>query len=259
MGAAHEDSHAAAGLLSRPGMVARFEEDRVCRRAHADVDVEVESKKATQIDKERFWNPGGGWVAVWSPDSKWLAYSKRLPNYLGAIHAYSLDSGKVTQITEWHERRQESGVRSRGKYLYFTASTPLGFRTHRYSRMWESATRPHHTKPVPRRLYTKQILPSCRSLPRATMEKIERRSNETGRTQVTGGVRYNGGGEIGRCCKPDGDKPPSPKIPSILEVRIDFDNISQRILAMPLPPRRYVGLQVGKAGVSVRPIEASRA
>ena len=29
---------------------------------------------------------------------------------------------------------------------------------------------------------------------------------------------------------------------------IDFDNISQRILAMPMPPRRYVALDVGKAG-----------
>ena len=34
-----------------------------------------------------------------------------------------------------------------------------------------------------------------------------------------------------------------------MTVQIDFDNISQRILALPLPPRRYVGLQTGKTGV----------
>jgi hypothetical protein len=38
----------------------------------------------------------------------------------------------------------------------------------------------------------------------------------------------------------------APKTP---DVKIDFDNIGQRILAMPLPPRRYVALQPGKAGV----------
>src|SRR6266853_2649709 len=32
-------------------------------------------------------------------------------------------------------------------------------------------------------------------------------------------------------------------------VKVDFDNIGQRILAVPMPPRRYAGLQVGKAGV----------
>jgi tricorn protease len=32
-------------------------------------------------------------------------------------------------------------------------------------------------------------------------------------------------------------------------VKIDFENIGQRILALPMPPRRYLSLQVGKAGV----------
>ena len=31
-------------------------------------------------------------------------------------------------------------------------------------------------------------------------------------------------------------------------VKIDLDEIDQRILAIPMPPRRYIGLQVGKAG-----------
>jgi tricorn protease len=33
------------------------------------------------------------------------------------------------------------------------------------------------------------------------------------------------------------------------DVKIEFDNISQRILAVPMPPRRYISLQPGKAGV----------
>jgi tricorn protease len=34
-----------------------------------------------------------------------------------------------------------------------------------------------------------------------------------------------------------------------VEVKIDLDGIDQRILSMPMPARRYVGLDVGKAGV----------
>src|SRR5581483_9690015 len=51
--------------------------------------------------------------------------------------------------------------------------------------------------------------------------------------------------------KPEPDKQnanagsPSKPVP----VKIDFDNISQRILALPMPPRRYIALQVGKPGV----------
>jgi hypothetical protein len=46
--------------------------------------------------------------------------------------------------------------------------------------------------------------------------------------------------------KPDPAKPPAAKVP---EVKIDMDNIGQRILSIPMPARRYVALQAGKAGV----------
>jgi tricorn protease len=59
--------------------------------------------------------------------------------------------------------------------------------------------------------------------------------------------------------KPDGDgsgpdaakrEPPKPgdAKAEVKETKIDLDKIGQRILAMPLPPRRYNGLQVGRAG-----------
>ena len=42
-----------------------------------------------------------------------------------------------------------------------------------------------------------------------------------------------------------GDAPPAKPV----TVKIDVENILQRILAMPMPARRYVALQAGKAGV----------
>jgi len=36
----------------------------------------------------------------WSPDSKWLAYAKRLPNYMGAVFLHSVGEGKSTQVTD---------------------------------------------------------------------------------------------------------------------------------------------------------------
>ena len=53
----------------------------------------------------------GDIAGAWSPDSKWLAYSKVLPNDLSAIHLYSLADAKVHADDRWHERRRQPGVR----------------------------------------------------------------------------------------------------------------------------------------------------
>ena len=42
-------------------------------------------------------------------------------------------------------------------------------------------------------------------------------------------------------------RPAKPK-PGVADVKIDLDGIDQRILSVPMPPRRYMALQVGKAG-----------
>ncbi|MGH7129386.1 MAG: PDZ domain-containing protein, partial [Planctomycetaceae bacterium] len=47
---------------------------------------------------------------------------------------------------------------------------------------------------------------------------------------------------------PEAAKPDPPRPPRVADVKIDFDKISQRILAMPMPARRYVQLQAGRAG-----------
>jgi tricorn protease len=57
-----------------------------------------------------------------------------------------------------------------------------------------------------------------------------------------------------------GEEPAKPVPPAaaarVPEVKIDFDKINQRILAMPMPARGYLGLQAGKAGTLLA-LEAS--
>jgi tricorn protease len=48
--------------------------------------------------------------------------------------------------------------------------------------------------------------------------------------------------------KPEASKPSGPPAKAA-DVKIDWDKINQRILALPLPARRYVRLQTGKAGI----------
>ena len=47
--------------------------------------------------------------------------------------------------------------------------------------------------------------------------------------------------------KPKGEAAEA-KDTKIKDVKIDLEGIDQRILSVPMPPRRYTALQVGKAG-----------
>src|ERR1700733_8948548 len=88
--------------------------------------VDLASKKQVQVDQDTYQMRAGNIVGAWSPDSKWLAYSKVLPNELSAIHLYSLADGKSTQVTDGLSDATNPVFDNDGKYLYFTASTNSG-------------------------------------------------------------------------------------------------------------------------------------
>jgi tricorn protease len=182
--------------------------------------VDVATRTFTQVDKERYWAAfSDDWVPVWSPDSRWLAYSRRLANYMGAIHIYSLADAKVTQVTDGLSDAKYPAWDADGKYLYFAASTDSG-----------PALQPDvgsGTRTVTRSLYLAVLSKDQGSpfAPESDEEKVV---------------------ESPEAPKPEAARPAPARV---VDVKIDFDNIGQRILAMPMPPRRYVGLDVGRAGV----------
>ena len=185
--------------------------------------VDLELKKPVKVDHDIFWTFGGP-PPAWSPDSRWLAYEKRLPSHLSAIYLYSVEDGKHTQLTDGMSDARHPVFDKDGKYLYFTASTDSG----------PSLEPDIHsfTRPVTRSVYL-AVLAKDQPSPLAPESDEEKPADE----KKSADKKENE--------KPDAakDKPPE-KVP----VKIDFDNISQRILALSLPMRRYIGLQVGKSG-----------
>jgi len=185
--------------------------------------VDVEQKKPVKIDHDIFWTFGGP-PPAWSPDSRWLAYERRLPSHLSAIFLYSIDEGKHTQLTDGMSDARNPVFDKDGKHLYFTASTDSG----------PSLEPDIHsaTRPVTRSVYLVVLAKDQPSplAPESDEEKpVEEKKSADKKEEE----------------KPDTakDKPPEKVL-----VKIDFDNIGQRILALSLPMRRYVGLQVGKSG-----------
>ena len=183
--------------------------------------IDVETRKLTQVDTERYYNLGGAFVPTWSPDSRWLTYAKRLKNYMYAVHVYSLAEGKAYQVTDGMSDARFPVFDRDGKYLYFAASTDSG-----------PSLQPDvgsYARPATNSLYL-VVLSKSEPSPFAPESDEEKPAEEPKPAAP----------------KPDVAKPPAAKTP---EVKIDMDNIGQRILSIPMPARRYVALQTGKAGV----------
>jgi tricorn protease len=62
--------------------------------------LEVEDGRTTRIDSDTYADPGRGFDPVWSPDSRWIAYSKSLDNHMRAIFVFSLESAQTFRLTD---------------------------------------------------------------------------------------------------------------------------------------------------------------
>ncbi len=82
-----------------------------------------------RIDQDTYFTPQRGLNPDWSPDSKWIAYTKILKNHLRAVFLYSLDDGQPHQASDGMSDAQFAKFDKNGKYLYFTASTNVGLTT----------------------------------------------------------------------------------------------------------------------------------
>ncbi len=88
--------------------------------------VELDKSTPVKVDANPIGFNEDVMVPAWAPDSRWIAYSKQLPNLLRAVFAYSLETGKITQLTDGLSDARYPAFDREGKYLYFTASTDLG-------------------------------------------------------------------------------------------------------------------------------------
>jgi tricorn protease len=194
--------------------------------------VDLEKKTPARVDTDTYAGPSQ-LNPVWSPDSRWLAYTKQLRNHLRAVFIYSLEQNKSYQATDGMSDALFADFDKEGKYLYFTASTDVALNTG-----WLDMS--SLNRPVTRSVYVmvlKKDLPSPLA-PESDEEKPEEKKTESSK-ETTGKDQA-----ADKDKQKDKEEPKEP-----VKVDIDFENISQRILALPIPARSYQGLSVGKTGV----------
>ncbi len=200
------------------------------RLAFTDTDyrvliLDLTSGNLTHVDTDRYAHPERSMNPVWSPDSRWIAYSRRLDNQLRAIFVHDTETGDTRQLTDRMADAITPVWDEGGKYLYFLASTDYGLNTG-----WLDMT--SYDRPVTRALYLALLQEGEASpfLPKSDEEVAEEPENtDDGDSDGRGS---SGGGEE---AAPD--------------VVIDFEGIQERIVDAPaLPLRDYQGLAKGPEG-----------
>ena len=190
--------------------------------------VNIATGKTKKIATEGFAHPDRIIYPCWSPDSKWIAYAKRLRNEYGTIFVYSLDKGTTTQLTDGMSDSRMPAWDASGKYLYFLASTDYGLNVG-----WLDLS--SYNRPVTRSLYA-IVLGKDTPTP-LSLESDE----ETAKTDEKEDKGKSDETEPGKGKTAVKDK-------AVLPVKIDFDGLQKRIIAFPIKARDYQKLVSGEEG-----------
>ncbi|HEY6273630.1 MAG TPA: PDZ domain-containing protein [Terriglobales bacterium] len=214
--------------------------------------LDTEGGKPAHVDTNPYdGGPGTGFDPVWSPDSRWIAYTRQLDSSLRAVFVYGLADKTAHQVTDGLSDAASVAFDKNGKYLYFIASTDDGPTI--------ASSMGAYKIPVTRSAYVVVLQKDLKSplAPQSDDEEVaaDGASKTPGNTDECKPEGERAPGEAGHG-KPDqgGDKAAAAKdeeqakeTKQIPEVKIDFENISQRILALPIPSRNYDLLLAGKA------------
>lgn len=195
--------------------------------------VDVEKGVPVKVDTTYYYNPTFSFDFSWSPDSRWLTYSKQLQSHMDVAFVYSLETGKASQVTDGLSDAKYPAFDRSGKYLFFTASTDVGL-----TPGWLNMS--SMERPVTRSVYVavlKKDLPSPLS-----PESDEEKAKEPEKTDKGKADEKKAGGDEAK----DKEKE---KAKEAEKVVIDLDGIGQRILALPIPAKNYLGLGAGKEGI----------
>ena len=199
--------------------------------------VDIDKGTPIKVDTSR---RGGGFNASWSPDSRWMAYTKPVESWYSAVFIYSLEEAKTRQVTDGLSDASSAAFDKNGKHLYFMASTDIGPKLSGF----DMSSYPHQPTRSAYVVVLKKTDPSPLA-PESDEEKTgEEKKPEAPSDKPAESEQKADPAAPAAAAKPS-PKPDDKKAPP--QVTIDFDRAGQRILALPIPARNFVGLGTAKA------------
>ncbi len=177
----------------------------------------VQDKKTILVDSTRNWEIVD---YSWSPDSRWIAYAKPAKNNFSSIFLYSLDDKKIHRLTDDFTDDSEPVFDPEGKYLYFLSNRDFNPQMGHFD---PTFTYNNMTKIYVVTLQADSLSPFAPQSDEAEApdekwkkEKKEREEREE-------------------------------KKPGVMEkIKIDVEEIQERVVAAPTDPGNFSGLKAGK-------------
>lgn len=190
---------------------------------------------------------------TWSPDSRWIAYTKDLTNMLHAVFVHSLAEGRSRQVTDGLGDAAFPVFADSGKYLLLRGQHGRGPDFGSWRPLGIEPT--GDAKCIPRGLGSVAGF-ATGSGKRRREDGTRKGSRETRYRAEAGCSRQT------RCGDHRGgpDHSTHNQCTARHNVTIDFEDLGQRILALPLPAKNYAGTRsrkiqrvVGLEGPLIRP------
>jgi tricorn protease len=83
---------------------------------------DIDKKQAREIDRSKTWISHGGLAGfrfAWSPDSRWLAYSRPADTRTPAVYLFDTKVDRLHQVTSGYFADQQPTFDPEGKYLFY--------------------------------------------------------------------------------------------------------------------------------------------
>jgi len=157
----------------------------------------------------------------WSPDSRWVIYTKNGANGLNTIWVCSLEGGKARQLLSSRYNSFSGSFSRDGKYVYFLSNRDFNwtFSDFEFDYIYNKSTRVYAVslaKDAPQLLPDKNDVEEVKAAEKPDDAKAKEKGKE---------------------------KKAEPAKEEIKPLRIDFDAIDERIMALPFAAGDYGGVQ----------------
>jgi tricorn protease len=182
--------------------------------------IEIATGKITTADAGGTNVERGSMHITWSPDSKWLAYSKTAPNTFRRVNVWSVATGEVHPVTNLLADAFAPAWDRNGRHLYFLASTDVALGSG-----WAN-TSSGSANPV----YAAYVVVLRKDDPTPFLPKSDEEADTS------------------KAAKKDVKMDKKPAKDTVEAVRIDWEKIDRRTLALPIPVKNYADMLSGPKG-----------
>ena len=188
--------------------------------------MDIEKGSIKKIASEYIYTPGafGTIRGVWSPDSKWIAYTVNTTAYIEKVNLYSVEKNKSYPVTDGLSDVSDPVFDQSGKYIYFFASTDAGPVKH-----WFAMS--NRDMRMTRAIY-------LATLQQDVLSPLAKESDEEKGVEEKEDKEEKSKKEESKKEKDKAEKAFS----------VDFEGLDSRIITLPVDEGNYFNLQVGDEG-----------